>query len=43
MPYTLKLKRFLEDEQKKELTTRKRLRMLTGATGTGEGTSQTMN
>ena len=39
----MQVKRFLEDEQKKELTTRKRLRMLTGATGTGEGTSQTMN
>ena len=38
-----KIKRFIEDEEKKELTTRKRLRMLTGATGTGEGTSQTMN
>ena len=38
-----KIKRFIEDEEKKELTTRKRLRMLTGATGTGEGKSQTMN
>ena len=39
-----KLKHVLEEEEKQERKKRKRLRMLTGgATGTGEGTSKTMN
>ena len=38
-----KIERFIEDEEKKELKKRKRLMMLTGATGSGEGTSKTMN
>ena len=33
-----KFQRFMEDEQKKERKKRKRLRMLTGGTGSGEGT-----
>ena len=37
------MKRYLEDEQKKELKKRKHMKMLTGATGSGEGTSKTMN
>ena len=38
-----KFQRLMEDEQKKERKNIKRLRMLTGATGSGEGTSKTMN
>ena len=38
-----KFKRKFDEEEKDERNKRKRLRMLTGATGSGEGTSQTMN
>ena len=38
-----KLKRVFEEEEKKERKKRKHMKMLTGATGSGEGKSQTMN
>ena len=38
-----KLKCVFEEEEKKERKKRKHMKMLTGATGSGEGTSKTMN
>ena len=38
-----KLKCVFEEEEKKERKKRKHMKMLTGATGSGEGKSQTMN